>query len=187
MNKSILIKNDFDDIYFLTKRYYECLIKKLDNIEKLLNDNKSITSIDEKTEEIEDNEKKIIDEFHSEIFKKVIKTTSDVTGVSINDIINKHKKSRHKYIVQARHIVYFFLFFIGKYFGVTIKLIGTFVADQDHATVHHSCNVIKNYLNSPNEKELKYLMKKIICELKTIPEITNIVDNIAKDYVCFQD
>ena len=69
--------------------------------------------------------------------EKVIKATSNVTGVSINEI---RSNRRHKDFVQARHIA---MFLVHEMTTLTYVQIGA-AMNKDHTSVIYAVNKIKN-------------------------------------------
>ena len=154
---------------------YESVIKKLEDINSILKPFGFVA------DEGKIRELSINDLYYEDIFNCVIKVISEKSGIPIDFIQNKNKKTKVRKVAQARHICYFFLLPIGRKYGKTSRDISTFVARQGHSNAIQSKDSIFDLISGKNETELKTIITETIKELKKKPYLIEIINQIERE------
>ena len=154
---------------------HESVIKKLEDINSILKPFGFVA------DEGKIRELSINDLYYEDIFNYVIKVISEKSGIPIDYIQNKNKKTRVRKITQVRQMCYFFLIPIGNRYGKSIQDIATFIAGQDHATALWGKKTIFDLLSGKNEIEIKIIIKEVIKELKKKPYLIVVVNQIERE------
>ena len=122
-----------------------------------------------------------IEHIHSEGVTQLNKLTlQDIVGYvcEVKEVTHDQmlKRDRHKVVVRAKQLCYYFAYFCT---DINLDDIGFYIAESDHATVLHGKNNIVNYLSVPYKDvwyDVELIRYKMIGDGYDIPKISNMMD-----------